>query len=144
MKVADEPLQIVCADGWVLITGAELTTKVCEPEVPPPGAGLKTVMLLFAEEEISDAVIVASKVVELIKVVVRLLPLNFTTDEALKLVPLTVKVKSEPPVSLQTGEMLVSVGVGLFTVNELLVPLSLPAVLVAVMVKVPPGEMATL
>ncbi len=51
----------------------------------------------------------------LTKVVVRLEPLTWTTDPLIKFVPFTVRVKAAPPAKVVLGEMLVSVGIGLFT-----------------------------
>jgi hypothetical protein len=76
--------------------------------------------------------------------VLRADPLNKTTLEVLKFVPLTVSVNEPEPVVTHDGEILLSVGLGLFTVNKLLVPSSEPVVFVAVRVKVPPGESVTL
>ena len=73
-------------------------------------------------------------------------PPNLTTDEELKLVPFTVRVKPASPAILQVEDRLDMVGDVSSTVNELLVPLSVPPdVRVAVIVMpVPAGEMLTL
>ncbi len=78
------------------------------------------------------------------KVVVRALPPKFTTDEVIKLVPLTVIVKVESPIFLDVGEIEVVVGTGLLRVKVLDVPVSVPPVLVAVIVRsVPAPESVT-
>lgn len=43
--------------------------------------------------------------------------MNVTTEEWLKLVPFTVRVKAAPPTVALEGESVASVGDGLFTVN---------------------------
>jgi hypothetical protein len=42
-------------------------------------------------------------------------PLKFTTEVAMKLVPLTVRVKAAPPTAVLAGESEVIVGAGLLT-----------------------------
>jgi hypothetical protein len=120
--------------------------KVWGFEVPPPGAGLKTVMSNVPAAVRSLAGIAAVSCVPLTKVVVRFDPLNCTTEVDTKFVPFTVRVKSRSPTVLLVGEMLVVVGKGLFTVtaspddqaDSLLVCIAhLPF---AVTVKVPPED----
>ena len=65
----------------------------------------------------SLAGMVALSRVVLTQVVVRSEPLNCTTDSDTKFVPFTVMVNAASPTVLLDGEMLVVVGVGLFTVN---------------------------
>ena len=48
--------------------------------------------------------------------------LNRTTDELVKLDPLTVKVNDDPPVKTHNGEIPDKDGGGKSTINELLVP----------------------
>ena len=58
-----------------------------------------------------------------------------TIDDVLKFDPLTVKVNPISPAHLVVGEIVEIVGTGLFTANEMLVPVCAPPdVLVAVMV----------
>jgi len=64
--------------------------KVSDPEVPPPGAGLKTVTWLVEANEISVAEIAARSCPGLTKVVARSLPFQRTTDPATKFDPFTV------------------------------------------------------
>ena len=44
-------------------------------------------------------------------------PLKSTTEEAIKLVPFTVRVKLLPPAVVDVGDMEVVVGTGFLTVN---------------------------
>src|ERR1700680_1851355 len=55
--------------------------------------------------------------VALTKVVVLAVPLKFTTEEATKLVPFTVRVNAAPPADALVGESEVIVGTGLLTAN---------------------------
>ena len=64
-----------------------LIVSVCAADVPPPGPGLKTVMLAVPPSEISAAEIIAVTCPELTNVVVRSEPLKRTTELALKLEP---------------------------------------------------------
>ena len=111
---------------------------------PPPGTGLYTVILYIPGAAISDEKIVAVMLVSFTKLVTLFDPLNRTTDEALKFEPFTASIKVPPPVLIHPGEMVVEDGTGLFTMNELLVPVCELPVLVAVTVNVPPGEIVTL
>jgi hypothetical protein len=88
-------------------------------------------------DEISDDGIVASTRVELISTVGRSDPLNRTTDEELKSVPLQVNENPLPPIVTQVGDIEFKTGTGLTTLNELDVPVSELPVLFAVIVNVP-------
>jgi hypothetical protein len=85
-------------------------------EVPPPGAGLVTVTLTAPAVAVSVAAIDAFTCVALTNVVVFAAPLKFNTEEELKFVPVTVRVKAAPFVAL-AGESEAAVGNGLFTVK---------------------------
>ena len=75
----------------------------------------------------------------LTKVVVRLLPLNWTTELLLKFVPVTVRVKLPLPAVRVVGLMVLSVGAGLLTVKLTAFELPPPGVgLKMVISKVPP------
>jgi len=87
------------------------------PDVPPPGAGFVTVTVAVPAVAISAAVIAAVNCVALMKVVVLVAPLNFTTDVATKPVPLTVRVKAALPAVALIGEREVAVGAGLLMVK---------------------------
>jgi hypothetical protein len=91
---AGSPARTVAGD-IVVIDG--FTVRLTALEVPPPGAGLKTVMGKFPEFTISVARIVAVNCVELTNVVTRPIPLKRTTEALTKFVPLTVRIKSRPP-----------------------------------------------
>ena len=64
-------------------------------------------------EAMSPAGIVALRVVELTKDVVRLVPFQRTMELLMKLEPLTVSVKPGLPAVAELGVMLVRVGTGL-------------------------------
>jgi hypothetical protein len=100
------------------IVGAGLFTVNVEfPEVLPPGAGFVTVTLNVPANAMSGAVIDAVTWVAFTNVVVRAVPLKFTTAPETKFVPLTVSVNPAPPAVALVGEMVVIVGAGLFTMN---------------------------
>ena len=109
---------------------AALMSKTDAGEVPPPGAGLVTVICEVPEAAMSAALMAAEICVALTKVVVREVPFQFTVEVLMKFVPLTVSVKAAAPEVTLVGESEEIVGEGL---------------LVAVMVKVacellpPPG-----
>src|SRR4029077_418429 len=65
----------------------------------------------------SAAVMAAVSCGLLMKVVVRLLPFQRTTEPDTKLVPVAVRVKAAPPAAALVGDSDVSVGAGLLTVN---------------------------
>ena len=81
-----------------------------EVEVPPPGAGVKTVTVALPKAAISFAEICAVIWVLLTNVVGRLLPFHWTTEVGTKPVPVTVSVKVEPPTLALTGESALRVG----------------------------------
>jgi len=66
-------------------------------EVPPPGAGLETAIGKFPAAAVSPASICAVSCVLLTRLVVRLNPLMVTIELLLKLVPVTVSVKTPVP-----------------------------------------------
>jgi hypothetical protein len=94
-----------------------LIVNVCAVDAPPPGAGLNTVTGTVPAATMSVAVIWAVSCVVLPNVVLLALPFQRTTDEALKFVPVTVSVNAAPPAVAFDGEIEVSVGAGLLTVN---------------------------
>src|SRR5262249_59498964 len=73
------------------------TVNGCAPEVPPPGAGVTTVMLAVPAAAMSLARMAAVTCVALTKLVVRGLPLTRTTELVVKLVPVAVRGKAEGP-----------------------------------------------
>jgi hypothetical protein len=104
-----------------------LTASVCVLDVPPPGAGVNTVIDALPALAISAAVIAAVNWVDEPKVVVRLLPFMRTTDEPFtKPVPFTVSEKDAPPAVTDVGEMLVVVGAGFVDVMVKVCALDVP------------------
>src|ERR1043166_8171624 len=89
-----------------------VTVRVSAFEVPPPGAGVKAVMLSAPPAAMSPARMVAESWVGPTKVVARGLPFARTTEFPAKLEPETVRVKSVPPPATVLGDRLDSVGAG--------------------------------
>ena len=89
-----------------------VTENCCPPEVPPPGAGLKTVTDRLPVVDMSEAAIEALNSVELMKVVTRLLPFQRTMEPFTNPVPKTVKSNAGPPTEVLEGVSPVTVGVG--------------------------------
>ena len=111
--------------------------------VPPPGAGLVTV--IFPDPTVAMSVdgIVAVNCVALTNVVARAEALKFTTEVGTKFVPFTVSVKPAPPAVAPFGLSEVIVGAGLFTVNAEFPDVPPPGVgLVTVTLKVPAVAMS--
>jgi len=96
------------------IVGAGLrTSKFNEVDVPPPGLGLETVIesLAFAVAKLAAGMMAVSWVVDP-KVVLSVCPAKFTNEAEMKLLPVTVIVKSEEPTRADEGETLVTLGTG--------------------------------
>src|SRR5215470_11660734 len=89
-----------------------VTVRVWAPEVPPPGAGVKTVMLSGPELAISVAGMLAVSWEAETNVVGRGLPLTWTAEFPAKLEPEAVRVNAAPPPATAAGLMLESVGAG--------------------------------
>jgi len=119
VSVKAAPLTVAEAGAIELSAGPETALIVNDrvPDVPPPGAGFVTVTVAVPAVAISAAVIAAVNCVALMKVVVLVAPLNFTTDVATKPVPLTVRVKAALPAVALVGEREVAVGAGLLMVK---------------------------
>jgi hypothetical protein len=98
-------------DGTEGVDGAVIT-KLTAPDVPPPGAGVKTVTGTEPAPVRSDALIVAWSRVELANVVARAAPFQRTTDELTKPLPFTVRVNPELPAAVVDGERLLATGAG--------------------------------
>src|SRR3990172_2694501 len=81
-------------------------------EIPPPGAGLKTVTCAVPVVATSLAGMDAWSCVALTKVVVRSAPFQRTTEDEMKLLPVTVRVKAGPPAVALLGERELRMGVG--------------------------------
>ena len=90
-----------------------MTVKVNVFDVPPPGAGLKTVTLTAPALFKSLAGIAAVNCELLTKVVGRFCPPQLITDKGTKLLPLTVSVNDPLPISADMGLRLVNCGCGL-------------------------------
>src|SRR5207249_1991690 len=93
------------------------TVSVADADVPPPGAGLNTVIWRSPAEAMSVARIAAVTCVASTYVVVRGDVLSLTSDVGTKLVPVTVNVKAAPPAATEFGASSVIVGTGLITVT---------------------------
>ena len=78
---------------------------------------MNTVTLAVPTVTMSEAGIAAVSWVALPKVVVRSAPFQRTMEPVMKLVPVTVRVKAEPPAVVEEGFRLVIVGDGLLTVK---------------------------
>ena len=90
--------------------------KVWALEVPPPGAGLKTITEAVPTAAISAALMAAVTCVTDTNVVVRSEPFQRTTELVTKPLPSTVNVKAEPPAMAVAGLRPVVVGTGLLMV----------------------------
>jgi hypothetical protein len=115
---APEPATTPVGESEVNV-GVGLFTRNAGPlAVPPPGVGFVTVIGNDpAAVLMSLAKIAAVSCVAFTNVVVRAVPLKFTTDEARKPVPFTVSVSAPEPIIALVGEIVVTVGAGLFTLN---------------------------
>src|SRR5437660_3803009 len=94
-----------------------LTEKLCSPELPPPGAGLKTVTVTVPPVAMSLAGMEAVSCMLLTKVVARSLPFQRTTEPAMKPLPRTVTVNAAAPAVALAGESELIPGAGLLTVK---------------------------
>ena len=88
--------------------GSGVTVKVRGLEVPPPGPGLTTVTWSVPGAARSSAEMAAVSCELVTYVVVRAKPFHCTTEPAMKLLPLTVRVKIAPPAVALLGTRLVS------------------------------------
>jgi hypothetical protein len=93
------------------------TINDCAFDVPPPGAGLVIVILNAPAVVKSDIKIAAVNCVAETYVVVLAEPAKFTTDVAIKFVPLTVRVNPASPIFFEVGEIEVVVGIGFGAVD---------------------------
>ena len=81
-------------------------------DVPPPGAGEKTLTLATPAVAMSAAPIAALSCVLLTNVVGRELPFHFTTEDDTKPVPFTVSVKAGPATVTCAGDSEATDGTG--------------------------------
>src|SRR5215470_10185970 len=124
------PLPAVTLAGLrLLMLGVGLTLATVSgraPDVPPPGAGVDTVMLGVPATAISLAGMAAVSCVDETNVVVRPAPLTWTIELFVKLEHVTVRVKAAPPAGAVVGLMLDRTGAGVGAVmvkaRELEVP----------------------
>ena len=100
-----------------VIVGASIV-KVKALDVPPPGAGLKTVTAAVPAVARSAAVMALCKLVLETNVVVRALPFHWMEDEEMKFVPVTVSVNAAPPAKAALGLRDAELGIGLLIVNK--------------------------
>jgi len=107
--VADAGLKLVMVG-----TGLLLIVNVSVFDAPPPGALLSTVTLAVSTVAMSAALILAVNRVLDTYVVARFDPFQRAVDApSTKPVPLTVRVKADPPAAADAGLKLVMVGRGL-------------------------------
>jgi len=124
------PLPAVTLAGLrLLMLGVGFTSATVSgraADVPPPGAGVNTVMLGVPAAAISLAGMAAVSRVDETNVVVRPAPLTWTTEPLVKLEPAAVRVKAAPPADAAVGLMLDRAGAGVGAVmvkaRELEVP----------------------
>ena len=88
-------------------------------DVPPPGAGLNTVIVAAPAPAISEVLMVAVSRALLTKVVVRALPFHWTFEPEIKLAPVRASVNPEVPVVAALGLTLVRLGTGLGGAGEI-------------------------
>src|SRR5439155_3631429 len=88
-----------------------------DPEVPPPGAGVATVICAVPAAAMSAAEMAAVSCVALRNVVVRAAPFQRTVELLTKPLPFTRSVSGPVPAVTPVGVSPVSPGTGLFTVN---------------------------
>jgi len=91
---------------------AATTVNVLDPDVPPPGTGLVTVIPFVVAAVVSDAGIMAASEVDDIYVVSRAVPLALATLAGTKLVPVSVNVTAPVPATVDVGLMLLNTGIG--------------------------------
>src|SRR5882672_5540412 len=96
-------------------TGPTPMLKARDLELPPPGAGLKTVMAAVPVAAMSPAGIWAVTPPLLTNAVGRSLPFQRTTELDTKFTPPTAKVKAGPPAAVAMGESALIAGMELFT-----------------------------
>src|SRR5207244_11993937 len=93
------------------------TLRLTAFDSPPPGVGLKTVMVGVPAATTSAALICAVSWVLLTKVVGRSTPFHLTTDALMKSLPFTVNANAASPAVLFAGEIAEITGNGVLTVK---------------------------
>jgi len=121
---------------------AGVIERVAVLEVPPPGAGLTTVIPAEPEVAMADAGTSAVTRVALTYVVASAVPFQCTADEAKKLLPLTVRVNAGPPAVALLGESaeIVGIGLALLIVNTALPEVPPPGVGFLTVIEADPEE----
>src|SRR5574341_1299053 len=107
-KVTLQPVTLPTLAGLtvrLVIVGPVVSTTLNDAalDVPPPGGGVKTVIVAVVTAAMSVAGMAAVSCVGLTKVVVRLPPFHCTTDPGEKFEPLTVRLNPEPPACAVLG-----------------------------------------
>ncbi len=90
-----------------------LSLRIIIDEEPPPGVGLKTVIIKVPDVSISDAFIIAVSWPLFINVVDLFKSLNLTIDDELKLEPVTEITNPGSPTVIHAGEIVEIIGTGL-------------------------------
>src|ERR1035441_779388 len=96
--------------GGVVVPDEVSTSNCTELEVPPPGAGECTVMVVVPALAISAAVTCAVSWVALTNCVSSAVVPQYTVEPLINLLPLTVRVKDAPPAIVYAGDMLPKTG----------------------------------
>jgi hypothetical protein len=118
-----EPTEMLVGEMLVSVGagGGVVTVSVTLDDVPPPGAGLKTVIACVPVEATSVARIAAVNDVVDPNVVTRSLPSTRTIAPLTKPLPVTVSVKAALPAATLIGAIVVIAGTGVATVIVALV-----------------------
>ena len=119
MVRVNPPLPATAVDGLIVVIVGDgfVMVKVAMLDVPPPGAGLKTVTFAVPAVATSLAGMAAVSWVLETKVVGRSLPFQRTTELVTKFVPVMTRVNPPLPATAVAGLMLLIVGAGLVMVN---------------------------
>jgi len=137
------PVPPLASKDWLagaILNEQAVIIKLNALELPPPGAGLKTVTLAVPAVAMSAAVIAAVNCVLLIKVAIRSVPFHLTIEPLTKFDPLTVSVKAGPPAVVEGGAKLTKAGTGLTTVTLAVALIPPKDAAVAVICTGPPTE----
>ncbi len=115
MVRVNPPLPVTTVAGLMLLIVGNgfVMVKVAVLDVPPPGAGLKTVTFAVPAVATSLAGIAAVSTVLETNPVVRSLPFQRTTEPLTKFVPVMVRVNPPLPATVVDGLIVVIVGAGL-------------------------------
>lgn len=125
------PAAIEAGLNDVVVGAGFRIVKVCEPDVPPPGAGVVTVTEAVPAIVMSELRMVAVIVVVEMNVVARGPPFHSTVEDEMNPVPVSVSVNPAPPAVVEVGDSVISVGAGLralVTVNVWLFDVPPPGV----------------